>query len=166
MPRYIRCWRLRGFFLPLEGVETRFFASTMRDRLLRLFVGQDWSREVGLKEVIGVLGSSLSLVRFWYKWGLPGIEVGTRSLCLNAHLRACLNASELEISCIYCRTINLDRSAEVLPFITTRWKYVLCIIKKKKKIDRFHNFFLSIFSINTNKFFSMQILIRPNYKIF
>lgn len=59
-----------GFFLPLEGVETRFFASTMRDRLLRLFVGQDWSREVGLKEVIGVLGSSLSLVRFWYKWGL------------------------------------------------------------------------------------------------
>lgn len=132
MPRYIRCWRLRGFFLPLEGVETRFFASTMRDRLLRLFVGQDWSREVGLKEVIGVLGSSLSLVRFWYKWGLPGIEVGTRSLCLNAHLRACLNASELEISCIYCRTINLDRSAEILPFITTRWKYVLCIIKKKK----------------------------------
>lgn len=146
MPRYIR-W-LRGFFTPRKGSD-EVFASTVRDRLLRLFVGQDWSRGVGLKEVIGVLrwGSSLSLVRFWYKWGLWG----TRSLCLNAHLRVCLDARELEISCIYRRIINLNRSAEVLSFITTRWKYVPCIcIIKKKEIDFISSFRLFLTLIQTN----------------
>lgn len=55
----------RVFFTPRRGRDEVFCVHYERQIAATLCWAR--SREVGLKEVIGVLGSSLSLVRFWYK---------------------------------------------------------------------------------------------------